>query len=229
MFSNTWGLPGDLWAPWILLQNVTLYQALCTWDALGQGCCGPSGFRHLVQGDPEPNYTTAPSWKIHCCSGCPPILSSQEKTGQGWWVGLDRSYLMCPVSPLQCDQASCLLTGVSTPPSREHPCPQPQMQPSTHFTCSETIFRHVRTYMHTFVGRICRFFPPIIIMKPCHAHCIVLFYHPPTDAAGPLHWALVLSISFTYLLPSQLLWTDHPSLIRESYSVSLRHWGTTGL
>ena len=72
LFSNTRGLPGNLWAPWILLQNVTLYLALCTWYALGQGYCGPSGFCHLVQADPEPTYTTPPSWKIHFCSGCPP-------------------------------------------------------------------------------------------------------------------------------------------------------------
>ena len=54
-----------------------------------------------------------------------------------------------PVSPLGCGQASCLLTEASAPPFREHPCPQPHVQPSAHFTCSDITFGHVCTYMHT--------------------------------------------------------------------------------
>ena len=48
---------------------------------------------------------------------------------------------MCPVSPSWYGQASCFLTGVSTPLSREHPCPQLHVQPSTNFTCSDVICR----------------------------------------------------------------------------------------
>ena len=54
-----------------------------------------------------------------------------------------------PVSPLGCGQASCLLTEASAPPFRERPCPQPHVQPSAHFTCSDITFGHVCTYMHT--------------------------------------------------------------------------------
>ena len=57
-------------------------------------------------------------------------------------VGLWSSH-MCPVSPFWCGQASCLLTGVSTPPSREHPCSQPHVQPSTHFTYVHVCRAHV--------------------------------------------------------------------------------------
>ena len=77
------------------------------------------------------------------------------------------SSLLWLVSRLRHGQASCLLTGASTPPSREHPCPQPQSPPSIHFKCCKITCRHVCTHKHTclcihaymFVGNICIFFP----------------------------------------------------------------------
>ena len=57
-------------------------------------------------------------------------------------VGLWSSH-MCPVSPFWCGQASCLLIEASTPPSREHPCSQPHVQPSTHSTYVHVCRAHV--------------------------------------------------------------------------------------
>ena len=120
-----------------------------------------------------------------------------------------------PLSPLGCGHASCLLTGASTPPSREHPGPQLHIQPSTHFTVSEITYRHVCTYsLSRLYGVSVSFFSCFITRNHITTHHILLFYHPQKGqlvlswGPSPLHPV--------YFLPSLLapmgICTDPPSL-----------------
>lgn len=92
------------------------------------------------------------------------------------------------ISSLGHDQASCLLTGKSTPPSREHLCPQPHVQSSTHF-----MFWNMQTcvYINAHVCRAYLYcFPILYTWGVCHAQALLLFHHPGQVWSSPGAWSL---------------------------------------
>ena len=103
---------------------------------------------------------------------------------------------------------SCAWPGFLSAHTSIHPSFQGASVSSTSCTAFSTLhmlWHHMETYMYMYVGHICRLFSCFINLRPCHAQASSFSTTPDKYSWSSLG-ALVLSTTFTYFLPSWLLW-----------------------